>query len=136
MTEFVTDKATIVRAVLAQWENQGYAQHVIDTYDLYSFGWWTNVRKSGGLGLTYNGYMGFELAKLESYDFEVNIKKLGIVRSALYAAHLNRNLKCPHYLYKNENSQMMVKIYDSRIAMMIGLYGSLEIFLEKQNRKE
>ena len=130
MVEFVTDRAEIVKKVVALWEDRAWAVHILQTYDLHGFGWWANPRKNGGLGLTRPGDEAFKMAKLESYDFSAAGRM-----TSRFCALLNRKLKCPHYIFMNGNDKLTVRIYDSRIAMIIGLAGSIERYLEHQTHR-
>jgi hypothetical protein len=70
----------------------------------------------------------FELAELESYEFEMGYaSSIGNLAASFV---LNKKLKCPHYFYSN-NKKRYVKIYDSRIAMLIALCDSVHDYLER-----
>jgi len=97
------------------------------------FKWWATGRSGSGLRLTEDGMQAFTLAELEYFDFPVfvdhkhtNLKKEELKQFTL---NLGKKLKCPWYIgLKNQTAKSAyIRIYDSKVAMMITLYGS---FLE------
>ncbi len=100
------------------------------------FKWWATGRSGSGLRLTEDGMQAFTLAELEYFDFPIfvdnkhtNLKKEDLKKFTL---NLGRKLKCPWYIgLKNQTAKSAyIRIYDSKVAMMITLYGS---FLEYIN---
>lgn len=95
--------------------------------------WWYTGRQSG-LRLTDNGFNAFALAQIEHYD--VNIRNSISGRSYYeFVLELSKKIKCPYYLSVNktrlaENMAPYVRLYDSKIAMMINLYGNLREYLD------
>ena len=129
MITFVTDKKTIINAVLLLLPTDE-----IEMLDSAMKTWWTNIRRTeglgltGGLGLTEHGDNMFQLAQLESYDFEImSDPKIGLLFMSIM---INRELTCPHFMYY-ENKKRYIRIYDSRIAMIIALEGSVNDYLSK-----
>jgi len=97
------------------------------------FKWWATGRSGSGLRLTEDGMEAFTLADIEHYDFPlfVNEKYKGLKKEDLkkFTLNLGKKIKCPWYIgLKNQQAKSAyIRIYDSKIAMMITLYGS---FLE------
>jgi len=135
MTTFVTDKKTIINAVLLL-----LPEDETETLDIAMKTWWTNIRRTeglgltGGLGLTEHGDSMFQLAKLESSDFEITPDPtIGLLFMAIM---INRELTCPHFLYYVKKKRY-IRLYDSRIAMLIALEGSINQYISKiVNRKK
>jgi hypothetical protein len=45
---------------------------------------------------------------------------------------LNKKIKCPYYIgvsQKEKTKSFYIRIFDSKIAMMLGLYGNLQDYL-------
>lgn len=117
-----TVKSRITQAVLDQVPN---AQR--PDFTTASKTWWMNFRADGGLRLNEVGEIYFKLAEIEYFELPLNYKK----NAGKYATwhgflmELNRKLTCPYYIGKTSPSSIYVKIYDSKIAMMISLYGDI-----------
>ncbi len=100
------------------------------------FKWWATGRSGSGLRLTEDGMEAFSLAEIEYYDFPVfsNEKYKGIKKEDLkkFTLNLGKKLKCPWYIgLKNQQPKSAyIRIYDSKIAMMITLYGSFLEYIE------
>ena len=100
------------------------------------FKWWATGRTGTGLRLTEDGMEAFTLADIEHFDFPVFADKKfkGLKKEDLkkFTLNLGKKLKCPWYIgLKNQQAQSAyIRIYDSKIAMMITLYGSFLEYLE------
>lgn len=101
--------------------------------------WWKDTSKRRGYRLTDAGEGAFQQADIEGWAFD-----LDLVPQANYYEHLlklSESIQCPYYIYKaNKNDhhskyRIKIKVYDSKVAMMIGLYGSVHEYIEKQNPK-
>ena len=127
-TVFITDKEKIVSAVLPLLPATeiATAEYAMKT-------WWTNIRSTGGLGLTRHGMDMFDAAGIESHEFEMgHSSSMGNLATSLV---LNKYMQCPHYFYSS-NKRRYVKVYDSRIAMLILLCGDVHEYLTRlQNNK-
>lgn len=102
--------------------------------------WWVSGRQSG-LRLTDYGDLNFRLAEIEFYDFklEQDIKQHLSKEWNTFLLQCNKKIKCPYYLGVNKVDSkrvLYVRFYDSKIAMMVELYGSLKEYLNsvKDNR--
>lgn len=95
--------------------------------------WWFTGR-SGGLRLTEEGDRIFRLAEIEYFECpigSINYNYYGFVLD------LNKKMTCPYYLglYIDEKKQLLkgepiIRLYDSRVAVMVNLYGSLKEYLD------
>jgi hypothetical protein len=100
------------------------------------FKWWATGRAGSGLRLTEDGMEAFSQADLEYFDFPIFVdnKYQGLKKEDLkkFTLNLGKKLKCPWYIgLKNQTAKSAyIRIYDSKIAMMITLYGSFLEYLE------
>lgn len=120
-------KDQILKVVLNQ-----LPAHVSVNLDEASKHWFIDFRREGGLRLSDAGDLAFRTADLEYFDFPFTVKDLpdgfskGLVR-------LSKRMKCPYYLGTKKVDNKVtgfVRIYDSRIAMMINLYGNFASYIE------
>lgn len=98
--------------------------------DKLVFSWWETKRNSNNLRLSEEGRKAFELAEFESYTFDLKLDK---AQYPEFLLKVNKKLKSPFYIgFKNHlYKSAYIIVYDSRIAMMITLYGS---FFDYYNR--
>lgn len=86
--------------------------------------WWMTGRQEG-MRLTEYGDFCFRTAEIEFYEFTLTQKKQSWYNFLL---ELNNKINCPYYLGVNRTDdskkKTILRIYDSKIAMMIGLFGS------------
>ena len=88
--------------------------------------WWANIRKTGGLRLTENGFYVFSrVLELDHYDLEIKPTP-GNRRIVLT---LDRKLQSPYYIRIDKRIPTGVYMFGSREAVMAQLYGDLEKFL-------
>ena len=101
--------------------------------------WWKDTSKRRGYRLTDAGEGAFQQADIEGWIFD-----LDFVPQVNYYEHLlklSEAIQCPYHIYKAGKtvqpgkSKIKIKVYDSKVAMMIGLYGSVHEYIEKQNPK-
>ena len=94
--------------------------------------WWMVQRPDGGLRLTDQGDLAFRYAKIEFYLYPISTED--IVTPGVYLLELNKKLKCPYYIGVNKleglKKEPFIRIYDSKISMMINLYGSIKDYLK------
>lgn len=104
------------------------------------FKWWVTGRTGTGLRLTDQGYMAFVRADIQEYNYVINpeafVKKLNNKASWDLTLKIGKAIKCPWFItmtidtkIKASSRFLTVKIFDSKVAMMINLYGSLEDYL-------
>jgi hypothetical protein len=115
-------KIQITEAVLKQlpYENEP-VEKLIRT-------WWSTM-SGRGLRLTPLGDKKFQEAGIEFYNCPIKVKH------ATWYSFLNEcntKLKCPYFfsVNKKEGLEPFVRLYDSKIAMMMTLYGDIESYLE------
>lgn len=121
-------KETITEAVLAEI-NTPQIYHEIPLEQVV-FKWWFSGRQEG-LRLTDEGMIAFQDANIEFYDHD--FKQEGKSYYA-FLAELSRKLKCPYYLgikkLDDGRKSAYIRLYDSKIAMMVKLYGTIQEYLE------
>ena len=89
--------------------------------------WYRNIRSTGGFRLTDLGYQSLIQAGLQSWQVPVAIRDL--TKPQILA--LDRCLQWPYYL---DLRRRCLVLFNSREAMLIGLYGDLGQFLRNQVR--
>lgn len=106
----------------------------ISVEDLYTK--WFYTGRNNGYRLTEAGDQAFRLAEIEFYEIPVGDIRFGHYEFLL---ELNKKIRCPFYLGVEKskvlnkelyNLHPIIRIYDSEIAMMINLYGSLKEYLD------
>lgn len=116
-------KYTITRAVMDQLPSNNTPIETIIS------DWW--FTKSGdSLRLTPQGDIRFREAQIEYFDLPVKVKKINWYK---FLSECNKKIKCPYYFSVNkdtESKEPFVRLYDSKIAMMLALYGDIESYLE------
>ena len=118
---FVTDKEKIVIAVLPL-----IPETEIATVDYAMKTWWKNIRNTGGLGLTRFGDQMFMSMGLEHWEFDIGeASMLGNIGAAIT---LDRRMVCPYYFY-SDKKRKRVRLYDSRVAMIVALSGDFTSYL-------
>ena len=116
-------KYTITKAVMDQLpsNNIPIESHISD--------WW--FTKSGdSLRLTPQGDFNFRQASIEYFDLPVKVKHTNWYK---FLIECNKKIKCPYYFSVNkdaESKEPFIRLYDSKIAMMLALYGDIESYLE------
>lgn len=127
MSNLKSKKQLITEAVLNEIPNHGL------TIDKAMFTWWMTGRQDG-LRLTEIGDTNFRLADIEFYEYsmEPDIKKNPNQEWNLFLLECNRKIQCPYFLGANKidgKKVPFIRFYDSKIAMMVNLYGSLLEYL-------
>jgi hypothetical protein len=128
MTSRKSIKHKITEAVLAEIPKSHRIYHELPIEDVI-FKWWQTGRQEG-LRLTDEGLLAFQLAEIEFYDYE--FKQDGQSYHS-FILDLNKKIKCPYYIgvnKKDKNKTFYIRLYDSKIAMMLGLYGNLREYLQ------
>lgn len=94
--------------------------------------WWMVQRPDGGLRLTDIGDLSFRYAKIEFYNYDFVIDSSGGGWHS-YLLELNKKLKCPYYIGVNkveDSKKPFIRLYDSKIAMLVSLYGNISEYLK------
>ena len=116
-------KQQLTEAILKEIPKSHRIYHEIPIDDVM-FQWWYTVRLDG-LRLTDYGVTAFQLADIEFYDHEFEQKDKNHHKLLLECA---KKIKCPYYLGVNKRDKQhsfYIRLFDSKIAMMLGLYGTL-----------
>jgi len=128
MTERKSLKHIITEAVLAE-----LPEHLsLDSEtDKLMVRLWSSGRQDG-LRLTEYGDFIFRMAEIEYYQSDFKLRQ-GTSEHA-YVMEINKKIKCPFYLGVNKiegkKKQPYIRLYDSKIAMMIELYGDIVSYLD------
>jgi hypothetical protein len=94
--------------------------------------WWATGSSGTALRLTEMGDTMFRVAEIEfyQYDFIVKIEE----GHHGYILDMSKKLKCPYYLgvvkEQGKKNKPYIRLYDSKIAMMISLYGDIDSYLK------
>lgn len=90
--------------------------------------WWATGRQNG-FRLTEMGVQAFELADIEYYEHGFGQEKNKTFHS--FILEVNKKIQCPYYIGVNnyKDNRYYIRIYDSKISMMLNLYGSLREYL-------
>lgn len=124
MTEFVRDKELITQTLLSLNPELGI------TLTQAKKLWWRNFRNEGGLALTYAGYEAFTLSEIAYWDF--NLLAASSLPTKLLL-DLDKKIPCPYYLSRIKSMQHRITVYDSRVAVLIGLHSSVLDYLKAIN---
>ena len=128
MSNRKSKKQLITEAVLAEIPKSHRIYHELPIEDVM-FKWWFTGRQDG-LRLTDEGVTAFELADIEFYDHEFKQEGKSYHNFIL---ELNNKIKCPYYIgmsKKDKIKKFYLRLYDSKIAMMLTLYGDIHSYLE------
>lgn len=94
--------------------------------------WWFTGPHSDVLRLSERGDMHFRVAEIEFYQYEFTPKAESSYHS--YMIDLGKKMRCPYYLGVNKvegkKNKPYIRLYDSKIAMMLSLYGDLDSYLK------
>lgn len=113
-------KITITQAVLEQLPSNNVPLATVISE------WW--VTKSGdSLRLSPIGDMMFRQAQIEFFDLPVKIKHTNWYK---FLTDCNKKIKCPYFFSSNKIKEPFIRLYDSKTAMMLTLYGDIDSYLE------
>lgn len=104
--------------------------------------WWVTGRTGNNLRLTEEGKQAFDLAEIEFFDFplfseqqlkDFKVNKKTIFEGSQFTVKLKK-VDCPFFIgmRTNQTRSAYIRIYDSKTAMLIGLYGSFTEYLESK----
>lgn len=108
------------------------------TIEQLSFKWFVTGRTGSGLRLTDEGMKIFTEANIAHYDFTVDHSFKGaFIKPDIFTMALNKCIDCPYYLGVKREAQpsVYIRLYDSKVAMMVNLYGNIEDYLTAQKHK-
>lgn len=94
------------------------------------FRWFVTGRGGDGLRVSEEGMKMFLQAEIAFYDFVLTTKTF---KPDQFTVELSKKIKCPYYLgmrmKESRKSEIYIRIYDHKIAMMISIYGTMEDYL-------
>jgi len=118
-------KHIITETVLNQVDHQ-------ITFDEAMQKWWMTMRNETGLRLTEMGDLSFRFADIAFYDYDFDIRLDDGWHNFILT--MNKKIKCPYYLGVNkvegQKAEPYIRLYDSKIAMMMTLYGDIHSYLD------
>lgn len=88
---------------------------------------WMTGYYGSGFRLTGFGQKLFVQANIAHYDYPIDPNE--VPHKNKFLLDLNNKIICPYYLGIIKNT-LYFRIYDSKIAMMIGLYGNIVDYIE------
>ena len=92
--------------------------------------WWF-TKSGGGLRLTPMGDMLFRQAEIEFFDMSIEVKQHNWHK---FVIDCSKKIKCPYYIGVNKDelkkSKAYIRLYDSKIAMVMQLYGDIHSYLD------
>ena len=119
-------KQTITEAVLAELPAVG------KPLDKVLFEWWMTASSGDSLRLSDLGDLHFRLAEIEFYQCSLKVNKKESYYS--FITDLSKKIKCPYYMGVNkvegQKAEPYIRLYDSKIAMMMTLYGDIHSYLD------
>lgn len=98
--------------------------------DSLLFKWWQTGRQDG-LRLTDYGDLAFRMAEIEFYQYDLIARPADTYHT--WVMELNKKIKCPYYMGVNKDGKKnkpFIRFYDSKIAMMVSLYGNVNEYLD------
>lgn len=125
-----TKKQTITEIIIKELPKDYFGTNDLDKI---IFRIWCTGRTGSGLRLTEEGYRAFTDANLAFYQYILDVKKIVKDKKNFtkLSIALDKKIKCPFYAgITIEKKQPFIRVYDSKVAMMINLYGSLEEYLK------
>jgi len=117
-------KHIITETVLNQVDHQ-------ITFDEAMQKWWMTMRQDSGLRLTDMGDLSFRFADIAFYDYDFDIRLDDGWHN--FILNMNKKIKCPYYVGLNKSKdvkQPYIRLYDSKIAVMVSLYGNINDYLK------
>jgi len=94
--------------------------------------WWQTGSSGTALRLSEMGDTMFRIAEIEFYQYDFNVKLDEGWHG--YILDMSKKLKCPYYLgvtkEQGKKNKPYIRLYDSKIAMMISLYGDIDSYLK------
>lgn len=88
--------------------------------------WWHDTRPDSNWRLSWSGFVDLaDTLDIESWEFEFKKKDI----SPYMLLKLSRNMTTPYYIVDNRK-QTKLYVLDSKVAVMISLYGNVESWIE------
>ena len=126
-------KEIITEAVIKQLPT-GFEQTIEEAMKT----WWFTGSNSDVLRLSEKGDVHFRIAQIEFYQYDF-IPKIDDSYYK-YMSDLGKKMRCPYFLGVNKvegkKSKPYIRLYDSKIAMLIELYGDIVGYLDSVKVKK
>ncbi len=94
--------------------------------------WWQTGSSGTALRLSEMGDTMFRVAEIEFYQYDFSVKLDEGWHG--YILDMSKKLKCPYYLgvvkEQGKKNKPYIRLYDSKIAMMVSLYGNIDDYLK------
>jgi hypothetical protein len=122
-------KQIITEAVAKELPDE-LSEERISPVDGLLFKWWQTGRQDG-LRLTDYGDLAFRMAEIEFYQYDLIARPADTYHT--WVMELNKKIKCPYYMGVNKDGKKnkpFIRFYDSKIAMMVSLYGNVNEYLD------
>lgn len=105
------------------------------TLDSLVSDWWMTKRSPSCYRLSDTGKLAFQLADIKGYEFPIRLEDKNQYLRMFRQGLLSKKVKCPYFVgLKNTHiNSAYIIVYDSRIAMMITLYGDILDYLGIKN---
>jgi len=126
-------KEEISTVVLNELKSLGLPEFSQITVDDVLLNWWTTGRIGSGLRLTKTGYNAFSLANIEGQTFDAMfLVKLKYREYVHFMVKCDKKLSCPYfYFFDKDKKKSHFIVYNQKIAMVIGLYGGIDGYINK-----
>jgi hypothetical protein len=118
-------KEVITKTVLIQLNDDSW------TIDTAMSKWWMTGRRDGGLRLTDIGDLSFRYADIEFFNYEFKVKLESGWHG--FVLDMSKKIKCPYYVgvnKTNNHKEPYIRLYDSKVAIMVSLYGNINEYLD------
>lgn len=92
--------------------------------------WWFNLRDSGGLRLSQQGYIIFNILEIERWEHNLDST---IINAGMLIV-LDKKLTCPYYITPGKKPKLIM--FGSKETMMLKLYGDIDRYLQMLRASE
>ena len=131
------DKFVVTEKIISLLpENCSLYQYKKYPLDKTVFFWWEGGRSSTSLRLSPEGKKAFDYAGIKSYKFLIYDGKI-IPKSYGLLLEFGKYIDCPWYVNTRnyaDDDAFNITVYDSKIATMITLYGSIHDYVNSKKR--
>lgn len=106
----------------AMWHQTPVAYQEAVSLDAVQAEWWHDSRPNGGWRLSWSGLADLtDLLKLDAWYFDFSSKEI----QPWMLLKLKKHITVPYYIVDNRKHTQLV-VFDSKLAVMINLYGEVE----------
>jgi hypothetical protein len=128
------DKEEITKRILEEMPDSiAKESYLTLPLDKIIFQWWATGRSGKSLRLSLEGNIAFSYAGIQKYDVECLVPK--DENPQKFINMLSNKLRCPFAITNKKNNSagtlFTISLYDSKIAMMVMLYGGLYEYLTR-----